>query len=138
MIALYPIKPKYINRILAGEKKFELRKRLPRHKIKYVLLYSTNPVRKTVGYGEVKRLHEDTVPGIWSLVSGRAGIDRKSYYDYFADSTKAYAIEFKHIYKFARPFPVKEIAPDITVPQSFCYISGGDFARLKKRRAYAV
>ncbi len=138
MIALYPIKPVYTEKILSGEKTYELRKRLPNPKTKYVVIYATYPTGKVVGYGEVKKFHKNTVEEIWELVSSNAGIDKDSYKKYFGDATQACAIEFSRIFKFVRPFSIKEIEGDLSVPQSFCYIGTHNFNRLRKRKVQAV
>ena len=44
----YPIKPIYSERIMSGEKKYELRKRLPNNKINHILIYATTPVAKAM------------------------------------------------------------------------------------------
>jgi predicted transcriptional regulator len=138
MIALYPIKPVYTERILSGEKRYELRKRLPKGETKYVLIYATYPVGKVVAYGVVKGFHRDTVKGLWGKVSKEAGIALKDYNEYFKASDEACAIEFDRVYKFKRPFNVREIYESFTVPQSFCYVDKVIFDRLRGRKTVKV
>lgn len=138
MIALYPIKPIYTDKILSGDKKYELRKRLPDVETKYILIYSTSPVGKVVGYAQIRAFHRRSVSGLWQLVSGLSGIDEKSYMEYFNNSDEACAIEFDCVYKFARPFSVKEIRSTMSVPQSFCYVSQQDFSRIRRRKSTSV
>ena len=45
---LLSIKPEYVDRILAGTKKYEYRKRLARSNSSVLLVYSTSPVMKVV------------------------------------------------------------------------------------------
>lgn len=138
MIALYPIKPRYTNKILSGEKIFELRKRLPSSEVNYILIYSTSPVAKIVGYAKIKKFHSLGVDDLWSLVSDRAGIDIESYNEYFSNSPNACAIEFDKVYRFNRPFNIKELSENIVVPQSFCYIDKTTFLKIKRRKTLLV
>jgi predicted transcriptional regulator len=119
---------------MSGEKKYELRKRLPNKKIDYILIYSTVPVGKVVGYAKVKEVYIKTVDDMWEMVSFSAGISKEDYMDYFDGKDNACAIELKDIKRFKKPFSVKDINEKFTVPQSFCYINEEDFKRLKKRK----
>jgi predicted transcriptional regulator len=138
IIAFYPIKPIYTEKILSGEKIYELRKRLPSMDIDYVLIYSTSPIAKVVAYAKVKTTHKEQLNDIWEKVSSLAGINEEDYKDYFGNSNYACAIEFEFVRRFIRPFNVKEINPDFKVPQSFCYIHKNDFNRLKRRKTESV
>jgi predicted transcriptional regulator len=138
MIVFYPIKPVYIKRILTGEKKLELRKRLPKPETKYVVLYSTYPIGLVVGYAEVRSMHKSPVGKLWKSVAKDAGISRGAYFEYFGDNENACAIEFYKVFSFIRPFKVKEIRQSFTVPQSFCYLDKEIFNRLKRRKKVLV
>lgn len=131
----YPIKPIYTERIMSGEKKYELRKRLPNNEIDYILIYSTTPVGKVVGYAQVKAVYKKSVHDIWDMVSPLAGISEEDYMDYFNGKENACAIELENVWKFKKPFSVKEINENFTVPQSFCYVKEEDFEKVKKRKA---
>jgi predicted transcriptional regulator len=134
----YPIKPIYSEKIMNGQKKYELRKRLPNSEIDYILIYSTTPVAKVVGYAEVKKTHVKPVHDMWIMVSPLAGISKEDYMSYFDGKENAYAIELKNVWRFKSPFDIKEINKNFTVPQSFCYVSEEDFKRLKRRRVEHV
>lgn len=138
VIAFYPIKPIYSNKIIGGEKIYELRKQLPKFKLDYVLIYSTMPVGKVVGYARVENLHKKSVAEIWNMVSKNAGISKKDYFAYFKNVNDACAIELIDVRRFVRPFSVKEISSNFKVPQSFCYINENDFLRFKKRKFICV
>lgn len=138
MIAFYPIKQKYTDKILSGEKRCELRKRLPNSDLKYILIYATTPLARVVGYAEVKELHKNSVSNIWNRFSKVAGISRKDYLDYFSNSDVACSIELSKVYKFVRPFKVSDISDDFRVPQSFCYINDDVFKKLKRRRVVEI
>jgi len=138
MIAFYPIKPVYTERILSGEKRYELRKRLPNPDVRYILIYCTTPIAKVLAYAKVKAMHKEKVNDIWKLVSSFAGITEIDFREYFEGNDLACAIEFEYVRRFIRPFDVKEINPNFKVPQSFCYIQRQDFNRIKRRKTENV
>ncbi len=138
MIALYPIKPEYTDRILSGEKTFELRKRLPKESLTYILIYSTTPVAQVVGYAKVLGVRQGNAISLWERYSSKLGISESDYFAYFKGSDKANALELSDVRKFVRPFSIKEISPELSVPQSFCYIDTKHFNRLRKRKTIKV
>jgi predicted transcriptional regulator len=138
MIAFYPIKPIYSERIFSGEKTFELRKRLPSSDVNYILVYSTVPSGKVVGYAKVKALHKKSPNELWKMVADYAGISEEEYRNYFEGAECACAIELEDVKKFIRPFPVSDIASDFTIPQSFCYLDDATFNRLKRRKTESI
>lgn len=138
MIALYSIKPIYSNQIINGTKKYELRKRMPAKKLDYILIYSSSPTSKVIGYAEVKGIYKNTVQQVWKRTSKFAGISKKDYEDYFDGCENAYAIELENVKKFVRPFNLVEINEDYMAPQSFAYISHDEFKRIKRRKTEDV
>jgi predicted transcriptional regulator len=50
---LLSIKPKYVEKILAGEKIYELRRVIPNENIDIIFIYSSNPIKKIVGYASI-------------------------------------------------------------------------------------
>lgn len=138
MIAFYPIKKKYTDKILSGEKRCELRKRLPNSNLKFILIYATTPMARVVGYAEVKELHKNSVLNIWKRFSKISGISRADYFEYFSSNDTACSIELNRVYKFVRPFKVSDISENFKVPQSFCYINEDIFRRIKRRKVVEV
>lgn len=134
MIALYPIKPIYAERILSGKKKIELRKKLPTKNIKYILIYATSPISKIIGYAEVTHMEKYNKFDLWEKNSTSLGISEESYLEYYDNCLTACAINLGAAFAFIKPFPISDISPQTTVPQSFCYIAETDFLRLKKRK----
>lgn len=138
MIALYPIKPVYIEKILTGAKKYELRKRLPRLPIKYMVLYSTYPVSRIVGYAKVRLMHSGSAERVWDEFWPELGVTKLEYDGYFSNAEYAHAIEFSEVNRFKRPFTIAELGADKSVPQSFCYLTESEFKRLSRRRCENV
>jgi len=138
MIALYSIKPIYSEQIINGNKKYELRKRMPARNLDYILIYSSSPTSKVVGYATVKKIHKKQVANLWMLVSDHAGITKNDYMAYFKDSSDAYALELGEVNRFVKPFNINEIDPACVPPQSFSYVDKNKFSRLKRRKTEIV
>ena len=138
MFVLYPIKPKYIDKILAGEKRCELRKRLPKKTPKYILLYCTWPVKQIVGYAVISETYRECTKLLWNRVHEYAGIDKNSYFEYFKDAEKACALKFKTVHKFSIPFDLSEIKADLKAPQSFCYLDSEVLELVKTKKTVEI
>ncbi len=138
MIAFYPIKPVYIDRILQGEKKYELRRKLPKTKIEYVFLYATSPVCQVVGYAKVGLTLNESKESLWKKLSPFFGLNENDFFDYFEGVDNACAIELLEVFKFKEPFHPKVISKNFVVPQSFRYIEKEVFNRFKNRESFQV
>lgn len=138
MIALYPIKPVYTDRIFSGEKTFELRRRLPKEDLSYILIYSTSPVSKVVGYARVKGIKTGPTDDLWISHHQKFGISKEDYFSYFNGCETAKAIELTEVKTFVRPFSISEISEDLSVPQSFCYIEKSLFSKVRRRKSANV
>ncbi len=136
MIALYSIKPFYTDQILQGKKKYELRKKLPANEIDYILIYSSRPISKIIGYAEIVKTHQNSVSSIWNLVSDSAGISKKNYLSYFNNCEVAFAFEFGEIKKFTIPLNIEEL--NYIPPQSFRYIKYNEFIQIISRESTQV
>ena len=134
MIALYPIKPVYTDRILSGEKTYELRRRLPKEPLTHVLIYSTHPVGKVVGYAKVQGIVKGPAQQLWDMLQNKFGICKEDYFSYFDGCDEAKAIQFSEVRKFNRPFKLSEISEDLSVPQSFCYLDKDIFSKIRRRK----
>ena len=90
---LLSIKPEYVERILAGTKKYEYRKRLARNKSSILLVYSTSPIMKIVARVEIRGTISAAPSTLWEQTKSNAGISRKKYREYFHGCKTAYAYE---------------------------------------------
>lgn len=131
MIAFYPIKPVYIEKILQGKKKYELRRKLPKTKIEYVFLYATSPVCRVVGYAKVGLIYNESKETLWKKFSPFFGVNESDFFNYFEGIDNACAIELLEVFKFKEPFHPNIISQDFVVPQSFRYIEEDVFNRFR-------
>lgn len=118
---LLSIKPEYVDKILAGTKKYEYRKRLAQGEICTMFVYSTYPVMKVVAKVEIQNTLSAAPSTLWEQTKKEAGISRKKYREYFKGCKTAYAYQLGKVEVFEIPRELSEF--NITVaPQSFVYV----------------
>ena len=118
---LLSIKPEYVERILAGTKKYEYRKRLARSESSILLIYSTSPIMKVVAKAEIRGTISTAPSTLWEQTKSNAGISRKKYREYFHGCKTAYAYELGEVEKFDPPHDLSDY--NITLaPQSCSYV----------------
>ena len=90
---LLSINPEYVERIFAGSKKYEFRKRLANRTVNKILIYSTAPIMKVVGEVQVIKTISASPTALWECTKKFAGISRDKYRKYFKDCKIAYAYQ---------------------------------------------
>lgn len=132
MAVLLSIKPKYVEEMRKGTKKYEFRKTCFRKKpIDKAFVYSTHPVQRIVGYFTIKKIIENDPKCLWDDLKNLSGITKEEFFDYFANKDKGFAIEIQNFEMFDVPIDPKQLNPKFVAPQSFKYIdtiqSGDNF-----------
>lgn len=115
------IHPCYVEKIWSGEKIFEYRRQIPSH-IKYMLIYSTAPVKMITALAEVDDILTDSVESIWQMTKDSSGISRKNYFQYFSGCEKANAIKLKNVHKLENFLPLNSLEGIQNAPQSYVYL----------------
>lgn len=119
------IRPKYASRILAGDKKVELRRRFPASAPKGTIayIYSTSPDRAMVGVTEIKGVKKLAVAEIWDRYSSVAFIEKHDFDSYFEGLDEGFALEFGTVRPFVSPLTLSELRErfGFEPPQSFLY-----------------
>ena len=129
MDVLLSIKPKYVQSIMDGEKKFEFRKSIFRNRsVNRIFIYSSAPVQRIVALFEISTILEDHPVPLWDKVKTHAGIDDSEFFSYFAGKSRGYAIGIENLMEFDTPVNPKEAFPGFVPPQSYCYIRESDAA----------
>lgn len=123
MDVILSIKPKYVDAIMRGEKKFEFRKNIFKgKKIDYVYIYASAPIKKIVGSFKIGNIIEDQPDNLWNRFRDVSGINNDEFFKYFADCRKGFAIEISDLERFRNPVDPKKAIPGFVAPQSFCYL----------------
>lgn len=120
--ALFSIKPKYVNRIFSGEKKYEFRTTVCKKNISKIIIYETSPISKIVGEVYVSNILKDTPEKIWNKTYKNAGIEKNKFMKYFENHKFAYAYVLENPVKYDRQISLQELNIS-SAPQSYLYIS---------------
>jgi predicted transcriptional regulator len=123
---LVSIKPKYVKEILEGRKLIELRKCIPKEvgDNDTLIIYSTHPEKAVVGICKITRVITDSPENIWEKYSASLGINKKDYFQYYANSNKAIGIELSKVQILQNKVPLKDIKsriPNFSPPQTYKY-----------------
>lgn len=126
MHALLSIRPKYVEAILDGEKKYEFRKSIFRKgNIGKVFIYSTTPAKKIVGTFQIARIIEDHPKNLWNKLSTLSGLNASEFFKYFSGKEIGFAIQIDNLEKFKNPIDPRHLIPNFVPPQSFYYLNSG-------------
>lgn len=124
MKVLLSIRPEYAEKILAGEKRYEFRRRIPKATgIRTVVIYATLPVGKVIGEFKVERILSDQPNELWAKTKEYAGITRDFFDEYFLGRDHGHAYEVRSIKRYAKPKPLTRFLESGVAPQSFCYLT---------------
>lgn len=113
------IKPKYVEKILSGEKKYEYRKTLLKKDVESILVYSTFPVKKVVCEIKLLEVVKGTLEYVYNKTNKESGITLEEFNNYFKNKSIAYAYKLGSIKRLN--LTLKEIGVP-TAPQSYQYI----------------
>ncbi len=126
MNVLLSIKPKYVEEIKNGNKRYEFRKSLccakNRDKLEKIFIYSSAPVQKIVARFFVEEILEEHPKSLWDKCKDESGIGEVDFFKYFKDKNSGLAIKISELKFFKTPIEPKEIIPNFSPPQSFCYV----------------
>ena len=121
------IKPRFAEKILAGEKAVELRRVRPNEAVPgtMVVLYASSPICEVVGTGRIRRIEEGSPTAIWERHRGQLGLPRSEYRSYFAGASQAVGILLEDVRPLRRRVPLaalRERLSGFEPPQSFRYL----------------
>lgn len=88
----------------------------------HVVIYSTAPVQRIVGWFEVGAVLQDSPTKIWQQVSGDSGLTKEEFMVYFEDRHTAVAIEVLKPTRLQKPVRLHKLADWLLAPQSFRYV----------------
>lgn len=122
MKVILSIKPYYAEKILNGEKTYELRKSIFKvPNIKTVIIYASSPISRIIGEFEIESIIHEEISLLWKKTKDFTAVDKSFFDEYFADKEKGYAIKIKKIKRYNKAYNIKE-KYGISAPQSFTYI----------------
>ena len=134
--ALISIHPEYARRILAGDKKFEFRRRWTSRPVDTLFIYATAPVQRIVGFATIARVTYGTPTQLWRLTQQpNAGISKSKLFAYLGSARTGVAIELSKV----TPMP-SGIDPRLCLgqgfrpPQSFKYLNENEVSKINVSR----
>jgi type I restriction enzyme S subunit len=132
MHALLSIRPKYVEAILDGEKKYEFRKSIFKkdNNIEKVFIYSTTPAKKIVGAFQIGGIIEDHPSNLWNKLSAFSGLKSLEFFKYFSGNEFGFAIKIINLERFDNPIDPHSIIPNFKPPQSFYYLKSDTISRI--------
>ena len=123
MNVILSIKPKYVQLILSGAKRYEFRKAIFSEKyVRIAYIYATHPIKKLVGLFEIGRIIRERPEGLWDQLGFHSGMREAEFFDYFKGAKIGFAIEIKRVEIFDSQCDPRVLIPGFNPPQSFCYL----------------
>ena len=130
---LLSIQPKYVDLILAGTKRVELRRSWPSNDIGVVVIYSSAPIQKLVGVAFVDRIEECDLEHLWILADANGGgVTYEELKAYVKGKKTAFGVMIDRVKVAETPVDPKTLFANFTPPQSFLYIEPSDFPRVMR------
>ncbi|NSQ73738.1 ASCH domain-containing protein [Enterococcus faecalis] len=115
------IHPKFVDKIMTGEKKFEFRRVIAKRNPNKIIIYSTSPVCKVIGEAEVEDIIIDNPEKVWKETKKFSGVEKEFYVEYFDNRDLAVAYKLKNVIKYISPIDLKDFGIKVA-PQSFVYV----------------
>jgi type I restriction enzyme, S subunit len=135
---LMSIKPKFVQAIFDGKKKFEFRRVIfSRRDIEQIIIYSSSPKQKIVGFIRVESILGGSPSSLWDTCKEQAGIDENQFFKYFEGKKYGYAIKIGDIRQFSQEINPRDLDQNFRPPQSFCYLKS-DNLLLKDLKNQAI
>ena len=119
---LLPIKPKYVDAIIAGTKRVEYRTRIRKDpEVTTALIYRSGDLKKIVAEFTIGGIIKGTPEQVWEQTKEFGGIEEKDYFRYFANRNKAYAYQICNLVIYQEAIPLSSLGIK-KAPMSFMYI----------------
>lgn len=117
-----PIKPKFVDKIVSGNKKYEYRKiKAKKKNVDKMLIYSTSPVMKVVAEVDIKDILEKDPSTLWEITKNKSGITKDFYNEYFENRKMAIAYKLGKVKVYDKPLDLSDLGINY-IPQSFIYL----------------
>jgi len=132
-MVLLSIKPKFVERIIQGEKKFEFRKSVFSSAPDKIYIYSSSPEKAIIGYFKADEIIKDNPGNLWTICNEYAGIEESEFFQYFSGKEIGYAIKIGDLEIFDEPINPYDVIENFTPPQSYYYIDETLFIKRKNK-----
>lgn len=130
-IALMSIKPEYANAIFDGTKLVEFRKKPFKRPVSHIIVYSSSPEKKVLGYFELGDTDIGNPKTLWKCYRDVGAIEYPDYKAYFGDSKIGVAFHVKKVYRLQNPITLGRLKRQLKAPQSYNYLAERFFTKLQ-------
>lgn len=130
-IVLMSIKPEYANAIFEGNKLVEFRKQPFRRSASHVIVYSSSPEKKILGFFTLGETDIGNPKTLWKRHRSVGAIEYSDYNAYFGDRDVGVAFHVKRIHRLKKPISLGRLKRNLKAPQSYCYIDEKYLSKLR-------
>ena len=116
------IKPRFAEAILQGKKRCEFRRSTFPKGIGLVIIYSSKPVGKIVGWFIVKNFRIGKPKDLWHSHESDGGVSKEEFDEYYKGERTGVCLEIKCVHRLDPPLDPFVRLNKFTVPQSFRYL----------------
>ena len=135
VVVLLPVKPRYADSLMRGTKRVEFRRRPFGRTPEWVVVYSSAPVQRVVGFFSVRAVEEDAPEALWRHHGPAGCITRDDFAAYFRDCERGVAIHVDDVTALDVPLRLADLGEQAQPPQSYKYLDGSVVARLRRQCA---
>lgn len=121
-VVLLPIKPEFANAIFTGEKRVEFRKQIFKRPVSHVIVYSSAPDKKIIGFFKLGFVDVAAPMTIWKRHRGSGVISFAGYKAYFKGKKQAVAFGITAPCRLKNPVSLTFLRTGQKAPQSYCYL----------------
>ena len=132
------LKPRYANLVFSGEKKVELRRRIPLGFVdRQVFVYVSKMRMALCGGFRIGTILCGAPNEVWTQVAHSACLDRTSFDAYYAGVEIAYALEITEVWEFEVPIELDTLRKQFgsfVAPQSWRYVNDDEHREFYRMR----
>ncbi|TGK17836.1 RNA-binding protein [Leptospira fluminis] len=132
-VVLLPIKPEFAHKIVNGEKNIEFRKKFSSQNVETIVIYSSSPEQRIIGYATIDTIVIDTPESLWNRFSVKGGIDKDRFSSYFNGKETGIGIRFKSVSRLKVPITPARLGIRGAIPQNFKFLNGDVILKLERR-----
>ncbi|ANH00777.1 MULTISPECIES: hypothetical protein [Leptospira] len=131
-VVFLPIKPEFAHKIINGEKNIEFRKKFSSQDVETIVIYSSSPEQRVIGYATIDSIVVDTPASLWDRFSKKGGIDKERFSSYFNGKMTGIGIKIKSVSKLKEPVTPNQLGIEGAIPQNFKFVDGDVIKRIKR------
>lgn len=133
-VIILAIHPSYAHAVMSGNKTVEYRRNGVPVTVTHIVIYSTSPDQKILGFCEVVSCVEASPKELWNKFGLQGHISHAQFNAYFKGCAKGKCYVLSNPQIFSTPLLLKDCWSLSRPPQSFAYLTKNEWQRLKKRK----